>query len=145
MKKTLVTALIMAAVTCMAHAEDGSGLWLRSQRNNDLCKIVTKDKSNTTKIAVRELSSHWHGKTITLIKDKALGSEEGFEISTDTKGGSLTIKAKNSCGLLYGAYELLRMQDTGQPVSNINIKESPAVKYRILNHWDNLDRSVERG
>lgn len=31
------------------------------------------------------------------------------------------------------------------PTGNINKKESPAVKYRLLNHWDNLDESVERG
>ena len=145
MKKTFLTALLMAAITCVAYAEDGSRLWLRSQRNSDLCEITTKDKSNTAKIATRELATYWHGKPVSLIKDKTATGEEGFEITTDKSNGHITIKAKNSCGLLYGAYELLRLQDSGMPVDNINIKENPAVKYRILNHWDNLDRSVERG
>ena len=145
MKKTFLTALLMAAITCVAYAEDGSRLWLRSQRNSDLCEITTKDKSNTAKIATRELATYWHGKPVSLIKDKTATGEEGFEITTDKRNGHITIKAKNSCGLLYGAYELLRLQDSGMPVDNINIKENPAVKYRILNHWDNLDRSVERG
>ena len=53
------------------------------------------------------------------------------------------VKARRSAGLLYGAYELLRMQQTG----NISLKETstPAFEYRILNHWDNPDGSVERG
>lgn len=84
----------MAAITCVAYGEDGSRLWLRSQRNSDLCEITTKDKSNTAKIATRELATYWHGKPVSLIKDKTATGEEGFEITTDKSNGHITIKAK---------------------------------------------------
>ena len=75
MKKTFLTALLMAAITCVAYAEDGSRPGLRSHRNSHLCEITTKDKSNTAKIATRELATYWHGKPVSLIKDKTATGE----------------------------------------------------------------------
>lgn len=47
--------------------------------------------------------------------------------------------------MLYAAYHLLRMQETGQNVVEAQTTENPAYNLRILNHWDNMDRTVERG
>ena len=57
----------------------------------------------------------------------------------------ITISSIGDAGLLYGAFQLLRMQQTGASMNRLDIKESPSYKIRILNHWDNLDRTIERG
>ncbi len=81
-----------------------------------------------------------------LKKLKAVGSE-GYLVTTKrVKGNKLTIISANTDrGLLYGTFHFLRLMQTRKPISNLNILESPKVEYRIANHWDNLDRSVERG
>lgn len=48
-------------------------------------------------------------------------------------------------GLLYAAYHLIRLQETDIDLGHLDIKEKPAYEYRILNHWDNLDGTIERG
>lgn len=72
---------------------------------------------------------------------------EGFLIkSTKINNTPVTvITANEDIGLLYGSFHLLRLMQTGQSFKNINIRSEPRIQYRLLNHWDNLDRSVERG
>ena len=48
-------------------------------------------------------------------------------------------------GVLYGVFHLLRLMQTRQPLDRLELQERPAIQLRVLNHWDNLDRSVERG
>jgi len=72
---------------------------------------------------------------------------EGFLIrSVKLKGVLLVIiTANEDIGLLYGSFHLLRVMQNGQSLTDINIRSKPQIQYRLLNHWDNLDRSVERG
>jgi alpha-glucuronidase len=72
---------------------------------------------------------------------------EGFVIrSTRVNGKSATVIAANSeIGLLYGAFRLLHLMQTGEPLAGVELADAPKVKLRLLNHWDNLDRFVERG
>lgn len=56
-----------------------------------------------------------------------------------------TIKAKTEIGALYGKYALQRLEATGKADENLDIREEPSYEHRILNHWDNLDNTVERG
>ncbi|HEX2920711.1 MAG TPA: alpha-glucuronidase family glycosyl hydrolase [Bacteroidales bacterium] len=74
-------------------------------------------------------------------------NEEGFIIVSSTyKKKKITVIAANTpAGVLYGAYNYLRLLQTYQPLENLNISSAPAVKIRILNHWDNLNGSIERG
>lgn len=74
-------------------------------------------------------------------------NEEGFFIkSTFYKGNSIKIiSAKTDIGLLYGSFRLLQEMQQHHTISNIEISDSPKIKKRVLNHWDNLDRTVERG
>lgn len=58
MKKILLTILITITFACLSQAEDSSCLWLRSQRNMDLCDIKTNNKSNIAQIVIRELSTY---------------------------------------------------------------------------------------
>ena len=148
MNNTMKQKRIMASVAAFlfliaANAEDGSNLWLRMQHETNTAKIETNDKSATGKTAANELTAFWKGGDVTLKKDGKMPDNDGFSISKSAKDGSIVVKARRSVGLLYGAYELLRMQQTG----NVSLKETstPAFEYRILNHWDNPDGSVERG
>jgi alpha-glucuronidase len=72
---------------------------------------------------------------------------EGFLIrSVRIAGQRVTVIAANEdVGLLYGAFALLRLIQTRQPLDRLDLSEAPKVGLRLLNHWDNLDRSVERG
>lgn len=57
----------------------------------------------------------------------------------------ILISSPSEIGLLYGSFKLLQILGTNGDISQINIQESPKIARRILNHWDNLDRTVERG
>ena len=76
----------------------------------------------------------------------ALGPE-GFRIRSAKLGGrSVTVIASGGeAGALYGAFHFLRLLQTQQPVADLDISQKPRLQIRVLNHWDNLDRSVERG
>ncbi len=68
---------------------------------------------------------------------------EGFIIKA--KPGKTIITANTDVGLLYGVFHFLRLMQTQQPVTTLSIISSPKIKLRLLNHWDNLNRTVERG
>lgn len=74
-------------------------------------------------------------------------NDEGYLIKAIRQNGRqhLIVSAKKETGLLYGIFHLIRLMQMDQSLNNVNIVESPAVKLRVLNHWDNLDRTVERG
>ena len=82
----------------------------------------------------------WHGQLA------ALGPE-GFRIrSVKLKGRAVTVIAsQGEAGALYGAFHFLRLLQTLRPVGNLDVSERPRLRLRVLNHWDNLDGSVERG
>ena len=123
-------------------ADNGSLLWLK-QPTSTASSITTKERMTPTlAIAVQELKDYWTGAPIKLIKqkDKQL-NKEGFKIITQPQ---LTIISPSDIGLLYGAYYLLRNQAMGSTIQN-QVIENPFYERRMLNHWDNLDRTVERG
>lgn len=73
--------------------------------------------------------------------------EEGFIIYTKHSSGKpqTVITANTDIGLLYGVFHLLRLLQTQQPIESLDILSAPRIKLRLLNHWDNLNRTVERG
>lgn len=77
---------------------------------------------------------------------EGLGSE-GFYIGTVSYRGTeyLAVAANEPAGALYGTFHLLRVLQEGSALADLPVKEVPRVRYRLLNHWDNLDRTVERG
>ncbi|WP_243451146.1 alpha-glucuronidase family glycosyl hydrolase [Sphingosinicella sp. CPCC 101087] len=72
---------------------------------------------------------------------------EGYLIRSITLGGrrAMVIAGRSDVGVLYGAFRLLRLIQTRQPIDALDLAEAPRLERRLLNHWDNLDRSVERG
>lgn len=79
-------------------------------------------------------------------KVKDIGSE-GFLIYSKNTGENQTIiiTANSDKGLLYGAFNFLRLMQTGKSINGLNMVSSPKIKIRVLDHWDNLDGSIERG
>ncbi|HEX5461187.1 MAG TPA: alpha-glucuronidase family glycosyl hydrolase [Steroidobacteraceae bacterium] len=86
-----------------------------------------------------------------LVKSLALDLQrlgaEGYAIRTVTlQGHGATVIAANSdIGVLYGTFAFLRLLQTHEPVAHLNITSSPRIQRRVLDHWDNLNGSVERG
>ncbi|WP_077416015.1 alpha-glucuronidase [Chryseobacterium sp. JV274] len=138
--------LFFLIIPLLAFAEDGSQLWLRFPAKNGISadKIISKGNSPTLNIARKELNSHWQGQTVELRtenKDKNL--KDGYRIvSTSEK---IVISAGKEIGLLYAVYHILRLQQTKADMSHLNTIEKPSYDVRVLNHWDNLDGSIERG
>jgi alpha-glucuronidase len=76
----------------------------------------------------------------------SLGNEGYLLLSTRLQGKNVTVIAANTdAGVLYGAFHFLRLLQTQQDIKNLSLSSAPKVQHRILNHWDNLDRTVERG
>ncbi len=71
-------------------------------------------------------------------------SGEGWLIHRDPDN-RLYVVSHGERGVLYGVFALLRLMQTGTPVPEKNITDSPALNLRGLNHWDNPDGSIERG
>ena len=79
-------------------------------------------------------------------KLKTLGDEGFYIVSTSIKGKKcIVITGNKDVGILYGAFHFIRLLQTQHPLQNLSLQQAPHVKHRILNHWDNLDRTVERG
>ena len=132
--------LMLLLVAFNSHAEDGHNLWLRAKSTGPVSVVCAKT-SPTLAIAKEELEQGWQGKkdakiALTITKDKAIKGD-GFKLSENE------VQANTELGILYGAYELLRRQQTGQAISSEI--SNPSYERRVLNHWDNLDGSIERG
>lgn len=110
-----------------ATAEDGSKLWLRYQTTHTA--KVTGQECKAAEI----LRAHYDGAQVCLRIDDAM-PQDSYRI--EGSHDDITISASTQHGLLYGAFALLRNEDG---------YSAPYYDLRILNHWDNLDGSIERG
>ena len=139
MKKQIIISALLLLLTgwSTAYAEDGSQLWLRF---DTVSKPATITGVKST--AMTELQTYWKGGPVLLKRKKGL-TNDSYTITSQK--GKTVISAANDSGLLYGAYHLLRLQQTGQSCDNLDISEQPAYDLRILNHWDNPNGTVERG
>ena len=136
----MISALmLLVAVWSMAapENEDGSRLWLRMEKSN-----TTATVTGVKCTAMTELQSYWQGGPVVLKRQKGM-TADAYAIKS--VGGKTVITAANDAGLLYGAFHLLRLQQTGQSTTGLDIREQPAYDLRILNHWDNPNGTVERG
>ena len=147
-----LTLLILAMVFVgLAKAEDGHQLWLRYQPVN------TAKVTGPECVAAQELRTY-STKDVELRIDPAM-EEEAYKI--EVRSGACVITAKDEIGLLYGAYSFLRQKNrfdnkdrrTNNSLDNKDIRTEedgitisrPYFRLRILNHWDNLNGTIERG
>lgn len=165
MKKYLLCVLLSLCGVSL-QADDGAGLWLGNEANDAKmrAKVIAPAGGATLSLAREEIAAHWQlGGPVTLVLDKGLNLGDGYRVQAAcnsigcTGSYSATVSASTEAGLLYGAFELLRLQNTraidtggiapiaGYDGRNIDKTEQPAFSLRLLNHWDNLDGSIERG
>ncbi|MBJ6110869.1 alpha-glucuronidase [Hymenobacter sp. BT523] len=169
----LLLAVVAAAPQCVA--DDGYRLWLKYDRVADAARLAQYraaaqfvaagggDAVLTT--AAAELQRGLQGllgqavprlaapastkRGILLAIDPSANvpgsptSRDGYQIST--QGKNLVVKGRSGAGVLYGVFALLRQLQTGQSVANLSLTSSPRIQYRLLNHWDNPNGTVERG
>lgn len=142
MKKTIIL-LFCLAPALHSGAEDGHRLWLRYDSiGKAQVSPPQKGADNAAvSIAVHELQTYFPGRRATLRIDKKMPPGDGFRIAGTAD--SIVITARRPAGLLYAAYHALRAAATG---GTFDGKDNyPAFGLRLLNHWDNLDGSIERG
>ena len=139
MKRILISLLVLLSAGwsyAAPSSEDGSRLWLRLNPTN------TATVTGVKGMAMKELQTYWQGGQVVLKRQKGMAGD-GYTIKS--QGQKTVITAGSDAGLLYGAYHLLRLQQTGQPCSMLDVREQPFYDLRILNHWDNPNGTCERG
>jgi alpha-glucuronidase len=146
----------------LAHAEDGYELWLRYHALSDRAlptEVVVGAHSPTLDAAQAELSRGLrHGAVVLGTAQSSpliaglrpdlrnLGTEGYLLRSLTQEGQPMTVIAANTdIGVLYGTFHFLRLIQTGQSIAHLDITSIPRLQRRILDHWDNLDRTMERG
>jgi len=169
--RALIAALFLLALAGPAKAEDGYRLWLRYDplpaevRQHfapSVTEIVVQSNGAIARSASSELqhglsgllakpipvrqSVDRDGAIVAELKKAGLGSEAFTIRSTRVSGHRATvITASDERGLLYGAFALLRRVQTEQPIDQLDLRDRPRLALRMLDHWDNLNGSVERG
>lgn len=126
----------------MAKAEDGHSLWLRMSKNTTPAAVKTVGVKKTVVVttAENELKQYWKGGQV-ILSLVGKSNDDSFTIGNDND--IITVSSSTENGLLYGAYALLRMQQTGEQIKTLS--DTPTSNLRILNHWDNPDGTMERG
>ncbi|RKM55167.1 alpha-glucuronidase [Butyrivibrio sp. X503] len=126
-----------------------SELWLSYDKVTELggsqtLTIEGFDAENRIiKSAAKELERGFNGfAKISFVRESSV-AKEGYEIAgADSK---ITVKASDENGILYGVFALLRNLAMGVSIESVNEKSSPSNPLRMMNHWDNMDGSIERG
>ena len=80
---------------------------------------------------------------ILVLKDNSELKSEGYKIRQADR--AIYIEARTDKGLLYGVFDFIRRIAQGEVISGLNIIQNPKNNFRMLNHWDNIDGSIERG
>jgi alpha-glucuronidase len=148
-----------------ARGEDGSKLWLRYANGGDehARRIVVQGRSATCEIVRAELAAaRLNGDEAIVVgtpgnsaliaalrweSDLNVLGPDGFLIRSAELDGrpAIVVASSTEIGALYGTFHLLRLAQTGQLKQPLAISQKPKLKLRLLNHWDNLDGSIERG
>ena len=137
MKRIGMVLLVACQLIVAARANDGSSLWLPREKN-EVASALVRGPQGT---ALDELKTYYKGQMPVRMKlEKNALQGDAYRIVVTTRQIELTASTSN--GLLYAAFDLLRMQQLGDIRSK---EEHPAFDLRLINHWDNLDGSVERG
>lgn len=139
-------------------------MWLNVQKDKPgaqcFKRIVYPEGSRIMENAARELQAaiaQMTGKKPVLCSD--LNQDEGAEVISlslrpgfhpegykiSGNGETVAVEASDENGILYGCFELIRQLSLGTQTQELSIEKSPAIPLRMLNHWDNMDGSIERG
>ena len=143
---TLILIPVSGICSLKLYAEDGHSLWLRMiAPKQEANVLLSAEYTPTIGIAINELKTYWRqGTTIVLAESNLPMTDESYCLREFDD--NITIMARTDVGFLYGAYDLLRRQALGGKLGHIPTEiQTPKYKVRILNHWDNLNGTIERG
>src|SRR6185369_8346037 len=166
----VLVALCASANAAPADAEDGYRLWLRydplptalrTKYAPAATEVVSKSNDSVARSAASELQRGLSGMLaariairpaidrdgailVELVNEASLGTD-GFSIKTRRVAGhrATVIAAANERGLLYGAFAFLRQMQMQQAINRLDVRDHPKFSLRVLDHWDNLNGSVE--
>lgn len=137
-------SILSCVLAASAQAESGYDAWLRySKPGSAAPKISVTGDSELLGSAREELSRATVSQEIVLRIAPAGLKPDGYSLKTDA--GKIVITGSNDRGVLYGAFALLRKIALGESLSKLNEESEPRVSVRWVNHWDNLDGTIERG
>lgn len=174
MTKSILFSFSFLLLAAFCKAEDGYRLWLRydkidnnillQQYRNQISSFYFEKSSPTLDAARKEILTGLQGlldkkiieaktssnssivistkSSLVNINYDVLGNE-GFYISS--RKNKIFITANTDIGILYGVFHFLRLLQTHQSISQLSITSVPKIQNRILDHWDNLNRTIERG
>ncbi|MCK8492428.1 alpha-glucuronidase [Spirosoma sp. RP8] len=166
---------LLLLLTSRSYADDGYRLWLKYDLIKDAAKrdayarsaqfIAVTGNSPTLKAAADELQVGLQGllgKAVPVLTNAGnrtggiilsvgngpvagaqLRTQEGYQITS--RSNNIVVSSKSDAGVLYGAFALLRQLQTLQPINALSLTSDPKVRYRMLNHWDNPNGTIERG
>jgi alpha-glucuronidase len=162
----LLIGMLLAFAPAAAAAEDGYDLWLRyrpveaqwqAAYSSRATAIVQETHSPTLDSAAGELRRGIAGvlgrapenrmMDGAIILTRGRSGEHGYCLTSARIGGHpvTRIEANSDLGVLYGAFAFLRLIQTRALPRRLDICDAPQIALRILDHWDNLDGTVERG
>ena len=173
-KNGFLLCVVILTSAIQLRAEDGSRLWLRFNKNKCDNTLFSGVIGQTNSLTMQEFQLAWNEmtgndlknmieltdksliigtsndeviKTLGLSNELKLLGNDGYMIRTIQKNKKqyTVIASLSGNGLLYGTYHLLRLIQTNQFSDSLHVLEKPSYTIRILNHWDNLDGTVERG
>ena len=166
MKPTILYLFIF--FTSVLFADDGNRLWLRydplptdvAQQYTDIIRsIEAKPQTETARIAIDEfvqafqkmtgqslpISGKKQANRLIFERNKRINAAYTIQTRQSSQGNATVISSPDDLGFLYGAFHLLRLMQTQNDITYLNIVEKPSYERRILNHWDNMDGTIERG
>ncbi len=160
--KKIILFLSLTFLFFNLKADDGYSLWLKftpienPEKYSQYCQSIGSNwpESPIILTAQKELSSGLNGMLGKLPKIQKTGSSILFDIDKNIrqdgfniieKEGRIIISSSNEKGILYGSFELLKQIKLGKELAKLNLKSEPKIKFRMLNHWDNVLGTIERG
>jgi alpha-glucuronidase len=175
LRNVFLLLLLTVAAVAPARADDGYRLWLKYDRISDAAArqqylrsaqfVASPGTTPTLQAASRELQrglsgllgqavpavatagTRTGGIVLRVDAQASAGGQplkaEGYRVFSEKN--NLVITGRTDRAVLYGAFALLRQVQTRQPLAGLNISSNPRIGYRMLNHWDNQNGTIERG
>ncbi|MFN8253556.1 MAG: alpha-glucuronidase family glycosyl hydrolase [Ferruginibacter sp.] len=141
-RKQIVSPVILGASPSMDIVREEYKRAISGLLENTITALLPSQTSTVFMIGRYETSKEHFGLMVTA-DDLSKAGKEGYIIKS--KPGQTYITANTDIGVLYGLFHFLRLLQTEQNITSLNIVSAPKLKLRLLNHWDNLNRTVERG
>jgi alpha-glucuronidase len=150
--KSLLTQYRNSITGIMKGGNSTTAAIIRDELQNGLSGLLGKNIFLQNKIIAGSIVTGTPHES-DLIRSLSLGPQltkagkEGFVITAAILNGKkiIAIAGNTDIGVLYGTFHFLRLLQTEQSIGKLNIISFPKIQNRILNHWDNLNRTVERG